>query len=74
MSIYVNIETGGIFYLEQTLESEYLDGRYGGVPIIDWGDRERPKAQFIKHGVEITDGKKFAKRLREIADEVEYKS
>lgn len=73
MSINVDLETGNLFYLERTLESQYLDGRFGALPIIDWDEvGGRPfSPQYTRGAVEITDRKKLAKRLRTIAKQIE---
>ncbi len=64
----VDIETGNAFVYEITLESRYMQGRFGSIPRIDI---EKPPIQFIHHNMKIVNPKKLVKRLRELADKLE---
>ncbi len=70
MRICVDLETEQIFFLEQTLASQYLQGFFGAVPLIDWsrvgGGNRKP--QFVKINAELIDKKAMARQLRKIAN------
>ena len=65
----IDLETGNAFVYEKTLESDYVQGRFGAVPIID--SIGPYKSQFIHHQIDIVEPKKLAAELRKLADKLE---
>lgn len=65
----INLENGRFFVYEQTLESKYLEGRFGAVPLLNLPVGLRP--QFFHHPMKIEEPKKLASELRKMADMVE---
>jgi hypothetical protein len=63
----IDLETGRAFIYERTLETDYLQGRFGAVPNIN----VRYKAQYFHHSMDIVDPKKLAGELRALAERLE---
>lgn len=65
----IDLESGNAFVYEVTLETMYLQGRFGAVPCIDNVAKTRP--QFFHTPMQITEPKKLATELRKLADKLE---
>lgn len=67
----VDLESGTFFVYEKTLESDYMQGRFGAVPII--GDNNSP-SYFTHIPMKIAEPSKLAKELRKLADKLDGKN
>lgn len=68
----IDIESGRAFIYEQTLESMYMQGRFGAVPIIKGITGNTPnRPQFVHTSMNIVEPKKLAKELKMLAQQLE---
>lgn len=67
-NLYISLETGSLIILHKTLESDYLQGRFGAVHNISGSDF---RSQFTIEQLKIIEHKKLAKELRLLADRIE---
>lgn len=64
----INLETGSAFIYKKTLESDYMQGRFGAVPYIPDVDFE---SQYTYQAMNIEEPKKLISELRKLADKLE---
>lgn len=65
----IDLETGNAFVYEVTLETIYLQGRFGAVPRIN--DMTKTRPQFFHTPMQITEPEKLVTELRKLADKLE---
>ena len=67
-NFYIDLETGNCFIFERTLETEYMQGRFGAIPYIP---EVKVRAQYTHTPMKIEDPKKLAKALKDMAKVLE---
>lgn len=65
----VDLENERFFVYEKTLESDYMQGRFGAIPRIQGGPRYR--SQFFHTPMKVVEPAKLAEELRKFADKLE---
>lgn len=64
----IDLKTGNCFIFERTLETQYLQGRFGAIPRIH---EVKVQAQYTHTPMKIEDPKKLAKALKDMAKALE---
>ena len=68
-NLCVDLENEQVFVYEKTLESDYMQGRFGAVPRIQEVTRHR--SQFFHTPMKVVEPAKLAEELRKFADKLE---